>query len=134
MFHNGSMKDNSNFKTICPLKQKEQSIRITYQNKFQRIYMDPSSGELEMEEYRLKTIGSSVQKVGEYTRICNEWEIYKLLFLLHNVNPVWVEVHTIIDKNLGKVFIIHLSSNLTIVILVDKRRGYQTGFLIYNPF
>ena len=32
MFHDGRVKDNLNFKQICPLKQKEHTVRITYES------------------------------------------------------------------------------------------------------
>ena len=94
MFHNGSIK-NKNFKTICPLKQKEQPTMISYENGWE-IYVYPRSGELEMEEYWRTSIRQALQRVGSRSLICNHWEIYKLLFLLHNVKPVWMEVDTLL--------------------------------------
>ena len=133
MFHNGSMKDNLNFKTLCPLKQKEQTTKISYDNDY-RIHVYPdTAGELRMEEYSRTSIGSALKRVGEHSQVCSNWEIYKLLFLLHNIKPVWVEVEILNDnENYDKVFFIHVSSNKKVVILVDNRRRYQTGFLLYK--
>ena len=131
MFHNGSMKDNLNFKAICPLKQKEQSTRISYENDW-GIYVY-RSGEPMMEEHRFYSIKRALQNVGVFSQSCHNWEIYKLLFLLHNVKPVWMEVNITNDNvYYHKVFTIYVSSNLNTAILVDNRRGYQTGFLNYN--
>ena len=97
MFHNGSMKDNLNFKAICPLKQKEQSTRISYENEYNGIYIY-RSGELRMEEYFRGSISAALQSVGKVSQMCSYWEIYKLLFLLHNVKPVWMEVNITNDN------------------------------------
>ena len=103
------MKDNLNYKTLCPLKQKEQTTGITYQNMHQ-IYVinripgplgandsimlrqpgDSGHGELIMEDWRHSSIKAALRKVGRDSRICHFWEIYKLLFINHNVNPVWI--------------------------------------------
>ena len=99
------MKDNLNFKTICPLKQKEQTARITYENNYE-LSIYPGIGVLAMEEQKFLSISSALQNVGMHSMICFEWEIYKLLFILHNVKPVWIEVNTIIDENYFKVFIV----------------------------
>ena len=96
MLHNGSLKDNISFKTICPLKQKEQSTIITYENN-NGITIYHSSGELLMEEYWYYSINAALLGVDKYSRICHNWEIYKLLFILHNVNPVWKEVNMTTD-------------------------------------
>ena len=106
MFHNGSMKDSSNYKTLCPLKQREQTTRITYQNGLGiEFYRD--TGELYMEEWRGYSIRAALLGVGVVSRICHHWEIYKLLLLLHNVNPVWLEVNITNDNiDFDKVFII----------------------------
>ena len=109
MFHNGSMKDNLNFKSICPLKQKEQTARISYENNYD-IYVYQSINQLEMEGNRWGSIREALLGVGVYSQICHHWEIYKLLFLLHNVNPDWIEVDKIAE-NINKVFIIYFSSN-----------------------
>ena len=85
------MKDNLNFKTICPLKQREQSTRISYENEYS-IYIYPESGELSMEEHQTWSIKRALLSVGWYSQICMPWEIYKLLFILHNVHPIWIEV------------------------------------------
>ena len=107
MFYNGSIKDNLNFKTICPLKQREQTARITYEHNFQGIYIYRSSGELLMEEYKADSIKRALQKVGGNTMICHYWEIYKLLFLLHNINPDWLEITITTDlENLSKVLLL----------------------------
>ena len=91
MFYNKSMKNNLNFKTICPLKQKEQTTRITRSKKFRHgIELYLGSRELQMEEYRWRSIKIALLHVGEYSQICHHWEIYKLLFLMHNIHPVWI--------------------------------------------
>ena len=127
MFHNGSMKDNLNFKSLCPLKQKEQTTKISYDNNY-GIHVYPDTGELEMEEWRGKSISRALQKVGVFSQVCFYWEIYKLLFLLHNVKPFWVEVDIWNDNvNYDKVFFIYVSSSMKVVVLVDNRRGYQRG-------
>ena len=116
MFHNGRIKDNFNFKTICSLKEKEKTTRISYENGYYiYVYQDNT---LEMEERRETSIKQALQKVGGHSRVCHPWEIYKLLFLMHNVKPVWIEVDNIMDENFDKVFINYVSSNLNIVILV----------------
>ena len=97
MFYNGSIKDNLNFKTICRLKEKEKSARISYENGVDGIYVYPETGKLEMEEWdtELWHLGTSIkralQHVGKNSQICHNWEIYKLLFILHNVSPIWIE-------------------------------------------
>ena len=111
MFHNGSMKDNLNFKALCPWKQKEQTTRISYENDYNGIYVYPDTGVLEMEEASWGSIKEALQNVGGVSRICHNWEIYKLLFLLHNVKPVWMEVNITNDNiDYDKVFTIYVSS------------------------
>ena len=105
MFHNGSMKDNLNFQTICSLKQQEQSALITYEDGWNGIRMG-NDGKLMMEEYRGTSIKQALQDVGVHSRVCSYWEIYKLLFLLHNVKPDLVEVNITNDnENFDKVSI-----------------------------
>ena len=104
MFHDGSIKDNLNFKTICRLEEKEKSARISHENGFELLYVYPETGELEMEEWRETTIKQALQRVGGYSQICNNWEIYKLLFILHNVSPVWIEVNIRTDLDYLNVF------------------------------
>ena len=87
------------------MKQKEQRTRVTYENGYSGIYVYPETGELGMEEWRGESIRAALQRVGEFSQICYDWEIYKLLFLLHNVKPVWVEVN-ITNDDYNKVFII----------------------------
>ena len=101
MFHNGSMKDNLNFRTICRLVEKEKSARISYENDY-NIYVYPETGEIGMEEH--EGIRGALQDVGMYSQICWNWEIYKLLFILHNVSPVWIEVEDFTTENFHKVF------------------------------
>ena len=114
MFYNGSIQNNFNFKSICSLKQKEQPTRISYENNWD-ITISPDTT-LEMEESR-RSIGRALQRVGVHSKVCWYWEIYKLLFLLHNVKPDWIEVDISNDnENFNKVFIIYVSSNLNIVI------------------
>ena len=104
MFHNGSMKDNLNFKTICPFKQKEQSTIITYDNSWGGVYIY-RTGELMMEDY--SSINEALLSVDRHSYICSYWEIYKLLFILHNVNPKWLEVNITTDnENYDKVFFV----------------------------
>ena len=91
MFHNGSIKDNLNYRTICPLKQKQQNTRITYQAN-RGLNIHPWMGTLGMEEDRLTSIQRSLERVDKNTQICHHWEIYKLLFILHNVNPFWIYI------------------------------------------
>ena len=127
MFHNGSMRDNLNFKTICPFKQKEQTTRITYENGYY-ISIYNATGEMSMEEARVNSIRSSLQSVGKHSTVCWSWEIYKLLFLLHNIKPEWIEVD--MNVNYHQVSTHKISKYIfKIVIVVDKTRGYQTGFL-----
>ena len=104
MFHNGSMKDNINFKTLCPLKQKEQSAKITYQNGFY-IYIWPHTGKQLMEEHRLYSLEEGLLRLASGST-CYHWEIYKLFFILHNVSPVWIKVENIMTGNLDKVFLL----------------------------
>ena len=106
MFHNGSMKDNFNIKTICPLKQKQNYARITYENGY-LLYIYPSTGKLSMEELGWKSIHRALQRVGRNSMICSDWEIYKLLFILHNVNPDWIELDWISPENLHEVFLLY---------------------------
>ena len=55
-----------------------------------------------MEEHM--SIREALQRVGVYSQICYNWEIYKLLFLMHNVNPVLMEVNITNDnENFNKV-------------------------------
>ena len=62
-----------------------------------------------MEEWSGTSISNALQRVGGYSQICFNWEIYKLLFLIHNVNPNWIEVNITNDnENAIKVFIYHL--------------------------
>ena len=97
MFHNGSMKDNLNFNNICSLKEKEKTTRISYQNSHGiYIYRDTT---IAMEEVWWTSIKQALLHVGGFSRVCHPWEIYKLLFLLHNVKPDWVEINiTNFDK------------------------------------
>ena len=107
MFQNGSMKENHNFKTICPIKQKEQSMRINYQQGMGAIYIYPETRKLEMDEWIDTSIKRSVLRIGWITKICHHWEIYKLLFIMYNVNPVWIETDIISDyENYDKVNIL----------------------------
>ena len=105
MFHDGSIKDNLNFKTICRLEEKEKSVKISYEND-RNIYVYQQWGELQMEEWWM--IRDALQNMGVRSQICFNWEIYKLLFILHNVSPVWIEVSHELDWNNHrfKVFLI----------------------------
>ena len=104
MFSNGSIKDNPNFKTICPLKQKTQNARITYQNQLQEFYVDPKTGKLVMEEWYGTSIKKALLGVGVNSLICLQWEIYKLLFIIYNIKPIFVEVNITGDlENVDKV-------------------------------
>ena len=50
MFHDGTIRENLNFKQICPIKQKESVARITYEKNFELdVFPD---GEMNMGEYR----------------------------------------------------------------------------------
>ena len=99
MFYNGSMKENLNCKTICPLKQKVQTTRITYQNRWNIVV---SSGSLWTDE-RWFPIDKALQKAGDHSKVCHDWEIFKLLFLLHNVYPVWIYEDIKNDKDYNRV-------------------------------
>ena len=59
-----------------------------------------------MEERDWWSLKQALLDVGGSSQICWHWEIDKLLFLLHNINPVWMEVNTIMDENFDKVDII----------------------------
>ena len=56
-----------------------------------------------MEEYGRVSIRRDVENVDRYSRICQYWEIYKLLFILHNIKPFWIEV----DFTNEEVFLIN---------------------------
>ena len=104
MFHTGNIKDNLNFKTICGLEEKEKSVKISYEND-RNIYVYQQWGELQMEEWWM--IRDALQNMGVRSQICFNWEIYKLLFILHNVSPVWIEVsHELGTYTRFKVFLI----------------------------
>ena len=97
------------------------------------MYIYPETGELMMEEYSWTSVSNALQKVGGHSQVCYDWEIFKLLFLLHNIKPVLMEVDIWNDnENYDKVFFIHVSSNKKVVILVGNRRGYQTGLLYFS--
>ena len=89
--------------------EKEKTTRVSYENGW-NIYIYPDTGELEMEEYSGTSIKEALKKVGEDSKICSNWEIYKLFFLLHNIKPVWMEVDILNDiENYYKVFGIYYS-------------------------
>ena len=103
LFQNGSMKDSLNFKSICPLKQKEQHTRISYENGF-TILVDKYTGDLQMEEYWSRSIKTHLLMVGTVSDICSYWELYKLLFINLNINPIWIKVNIRSDvENYDKV-------------------------------
>ena len=100
-----------NFKTICRLKQQEQTTRITYENRYTLI-IRPDTGELE-ERLGIQSLNTILSNSGKWSQICEHWEIYKLFFLLHNVNPDWIETPITTDPNSGKVyFLIYDNCNL----------------------
>ena len=99
MFHNGSMKNNWNFKNICRLKQKMQTMKISLPNSqmasqglvLSRNPFVPSNS-MEMEEHWQYSLRWALEKrVGRESMICHQWEIFKLLFILHNVKPLWIK-------------------------------------------
>ena len=69
MFHNGSIKDNLNFKTLCPLKQKEQSTRISYEYGVDNLFIT-YTGELIMEEFWWLSLNEALLKVGGESQVC----------------------------------------------------------------
>ena len=107
MFHIGRIKENLNFKRICPLKQKEQNTRITYKNNYQYFHIYPETRKLRMEEWGRSSFKKALENVGGYSRISWHWEIYKLLIILQNINPIWIEVNKFNDDYPFKVFNIH---------------------------
>ena len=62
-----------------------------------------------MEEHKFTSMSQALQLVGVggNSQICHTWEIYKLLFILHNVYPIWEEVIT----NIEEVFSIYNQYN-----------------------
>ena len=115
MFHNGNInKDNVNFRTICPHKEREQRIRISYEND---LYLLVSRrGNMAMEHYPTFTFKRALQNMGIATQFCHQWEIYKLFFILHNIKPVWINIPMFTDKeNVSKVFL-----SITKTIIFNK--------------
>ena len=119
MFHDGRVKDNLNFKQICPLKQKEHTVRITYQYaKELDIYQyDDDKDKMIMNEDSRYAIGchsdacyNDFKKVMMYggghrtllrsgkqlgnnkvgfTKVPWNWEILKIFFIEYNIQPIW---------------------------------------------
>ena len=93
MFNDGEVRENMNFKEVCPTRQKEQFAGITYMYGA-GVFFYPS-GNMVMEENWYLALSTSLLRSDEYTRIPWDWEILKLFFVVQNVSPVWI----ILDYN-----------------------------------
>ena len=91
MFHNGTVHRNQNFKIICPLKQKEKGSNLVYNRRSSAKFYSGTTT-MVMEEYGLSDMNRALMKVGGYTKICFDWEIFKMFFLLHNIKATWTWV------------------------------------------
>ena len=66
MFKNGTMKDDLNFRLICPLKQKEQTSRITYRKNDLLIHIYPNTEELRERFIKFLNISSQLQNLYKF--------------------------------------------------------------------
>ena len=115
MFHNGNMKDNLNFKKICPWLQKEQRTEIDFRYEITFYRGSNKITPPVMEEYPLYSIKAALQNVGERSKICHYWEIIKLLKIMHNTKVYWFMLF-----NNNKVHDITLVSILNCVACIFK--------------
>ena len=83
-------------------------------------------GQFIMEDFWEYSIRSSLLRVGD-SCICHSWEIYKYLFVLHNIKPIWINLwrgdYDYVMRNLYKVFFNHSldineNSNILIVAIL----------------
>ena len=88
MFNNGTIYGDLNFKAICPVRQKEQVARISFQQSWS-FFVWPN-GQMIMEDFWYFALSNSLIRASIYDRICMDWEILKLFFLTFNVSPYWI--------------------------------------------
>ena len=89
MFKNGTFKRNSyNFKDMCPLKQREQSAGIAFD---QGRVMGVNNQTNELVETGYWDMSRSLVRSGGYTYIPLDWEIVKLFFTVNNIVPTYLD-------------------------------------------
>ena len=72
-------------------------------------------GEMVMEEewkYSLRWVLE--KRAGSKSMICHHWEIFKLLFIMHNVKPIWIETNVLreIALDTGNYYKVYLLYHL----------------------
>ena len=95
MFHNGTLRDNLNFKRICGIKQKLHFTKIAFDQSYEMAVhiseQTPWIGSMYMEEHWFFKLSYSLMKGGHYTQIAWDWEIMKSFFIAYNSYPIWYQ-------------------------------------------
>ena len=87
LFNNGSQKNEMNFKDVCPIKQKPQFARITF-NQGVNLLVDKETDE--MVETGKWDVSNTLLRSGVHSMILRDWELLKLFFNVYNINPIWL--------------------------------------------
>ena len=77
-----------NFKDMCPVKQKEQIVRVGFDQGWQ-VTVDNQTNEF-VETGRWE-MSKSLMRSGGESQIPWDWEILKLFFTVNNIVPTWVD-------------------------------------------
>ena len=85
---------------MCPMKQKEQTVKISYQQYF-GVAIDKAEN-MWMEETWFFSLKRALEREGVNSKFPHDWEIFKLFFIVHNVSPLWVRT-TFTAENMAKV-------------------------------
>ena len=80
---NGNIRDNLNFKELCPMAQKESHARILYHPLVQRPFHEET-------EKSFESYWPISALAGEESMILQHWEFLKLLFTEYNISPIWI--------------------------------------------
>ena len=88
LFNNGTLRNEINFKDMCPLKQKKQTVRVAFD---QGWFMAVDNQTNEFVETGEWDMSQALAISGLYTTIPFHWEILKLFFTIHNIAPTWTD-------------------------------------------
>ena len=89
IFCNGTLRDEMNFKDMCPLKKRQKSARIAFDQGMQ-IAVDNQTNEL-VETGWWWDMSLALKLSGGYNQIPFDWEILKLFFIVNNIAPTWID-------------------------------------------
>ena len=82
MFHDGTLRDEMNFKDMCPMKQKQKSARIAFDQGY-GIVVDNQTNE--MVETGWYDTSMALADSHLNSQIPRNWEILKLFFIVNNI-------------------------------------------------